>query len=80
MYNQYRTSIDELNGHFKINETLNDLAKKSGNDFKVYLLEIRLWITLLALKENWLGKETSFRKYYAINKLPYHWKILIFVR
>ena len=34
MYIQYRTSIDELNGHFRINETLNDVAKKSGNEFK----------------------------------------------
>ena len=34
MYIQYRTIIDELNGHFKINETLNDLGKKSGNEFK----------------------------------------------
>ena len=34
MYIHYRTSIDELNGHFKINETLNDVAKKSGKEFK----------------------------------------------
>ena len=34
MYIHYRTGIDELNGHFKINETLNEGAKKSGNEFK----------------------------------------------
>ena len=34
MYIQYRTNIDELNGQWKINETLNDVVKKSGNEFK----------------------------------------------
>ena len=34
---QYKTSIDELNGHFKINETLNDKVKNRGMNLNLHI-------------------------------------------